>query len=163
MKVGAFHPIHCMIHLFFWRSSFWFWTIANCLSNSATSNYLDFFFFSSLEGFLVVNNQPKWTRRVDCIWMWKKLRRLPLVLNDIAVEKMIIVTIEQKSCKPILICGSACICSSVFELFCICHYSVPGVLQVIALLYCFFWVWRRFDVQILRSMFFMHNLFQCRQ
>ena len=49
---------------------------------------------------------------------------------------MIIVTIDQKSCKRILICGSACICSSVFGLFCIYHYSFPGVLQVIALLYC---------------------------
>ena len=100
-----------------------------------------FFFFSSLERFLVVNNQPKWNRRVDCIWMWKKLQVLLIVLNDIAVEKTLIVTIDQKSCKRILICGSACICSSVFGLFFIYHYSFPEVLQVIAHLYCFFWNW----------------------
>ena len=66
---------------------------------------------------------------------------LPKLLKDFAVEKMIIVTIDQKSCKRILICGSACICSSVFGLFCIYHYSFPGLLQVIAHLYCFFWNW----------------------
>ena len=70
--------------------------------------------------------------------MWKKLQVLLYVLNDIAVEKRIIVTIDQKSCKRTLICGSACICSSVFGLFCIYHYSFPGVRQVIAHVYCFF-------------------------
>ena len=61
---------------------------------------------------------------------------LPRLFKDIAVEKLIIVTINKKSCKRILICGSACICSLVFELFCIYHHSFPGVLQANALLYC---------------------------
>ena len=46
------------------------------------------------------------------------LSHLPYdLLNDIMVEKLLIVTIDQKSCTQLLICGSECICSSVFGLF----------------------------------------------
>ena len=133
IELAAVHPIHCIIHSFFWRTSCGFTQLQNASPTRPRAIIL-IFFFSSLEAFLVVvNDQPKWNLRIDCIWMWKTLQGL---LKDVVVETMIIVTIDQKSCKRILICGSACICSSVFGLFCIYHYSFRGVFQVIALLYC---------------------------
>ena len=68
--------------------------------------------------------------RVDCIWMWKKLGML---LTNIMVKKTLIVTIDQKSCKLLLICGCKRIYNSNFGWFCMYHFSFPELrLQTIA-------------------------------
>ena len=123
-----------LYHSFFWRSSFGFGQLQNASPTRPWAIILIFvlFFIRSIP---CGKQSTKMNSSHRLHLKWKKLRELLVLLKDIAVEKMIIVTIEQKSCKRIFICGSACICSSVFRLCCIYHSSFPGVLQVIALLY----------------------------
>ena len=131
IEVAAVHPIHCIIHAFFWRSSFGFGRLQNASPTRPWALILIFLLF-----FIRSSPCGKQSTKMNSSHRfhleWKKLRELLILLKDIAVEKMIIVTIDQKSCKRIFICGSACIFSSVFGLCCIYHYSSPGVLQVIA-------------------------------
>ena len=131
IEVAAVHPIHCISHSFFWRSSFGFGRLQNASPTRPWAFILIFLLF-----FIRSSPCGKQSTKMNSSHRfhleWKKLRELLILLKDIAVEKMIIVTINQKSCKRIFICGSACICSSVFGLCCIYQYSSPGVLQVIA-------------------------------
>ena len=122
IRVPAIHSIHFMRNSLFKRNSSIFWTIAKCRSQSATSNYPEFSSF-------FIRNHP----RVKTTTKIKSPHRLHLnvkkklawLLTDIMVEKRLIVTNDQKSCKRLLICGSQCICSSVFGLFCIYHFHFP--------------------------------------
>ena len=50
-------------------------------------------------------------------------KNLGMLLTDIMVEKTLIVTIDQKSCKLLLICGRKRIYSSIFGWFCMYHFS----------------------------------------
>ena len=81
------------------------------------------FFFFSLETSIVLKHQPKIKSPHRLHLNVKK--KLAWLLTDIMVEKRLIVTNDQKSCKRLLICGSQCICSWVFGLFCIYHFHFP--------------------------------------
>ena len=131
IEVAAVHPIYYIIHSFFWRSSFGLGRLQNASQTRPRAIILIFLLFF-IRSILRGKQSTKMNLSHRLHLEWKKLRELLILLKDIAVEKMIIVTIDQKSCKRIFICGSACICSSVFGLCCIYHYSSPGVLQVIA-------------------------------
>ena len=134
IEVAAVHPIHCISHSFFWRSSFGFGRLQNASPTRPRAIILIFLLFF-IRSIPCGKQSTKMNSSHRLHLEWKKLLELLILLKNIAVEKMIIVTIDQKSCKRIFICGSACICSSVFGLCCIYHYSSPGVLQVISLLY----------------------------
>ena len=73
------------------------------------------FFFFSLETSIVLKHQPKIKSPHRLHLNVKK--KLAWLLTDIMVEKRLIVTNDQKSCKRLLICGSQCICSSVLGCF----------------------------------------------
>ena len=103
-----------------------FWTIAKRLFYSATSKISWFFFFCSSEAFLVLTINRKFNRRVN--FTLKRQKSWSDLLMDNMLGKMVIVTTEQKSCTHLLICGSHCICSSVFVLFCMYQFSFPEVL-----------------------------------
>ena len=79
-----------------------------------------FFFFCSSEAFLVLTINRKFNRRVNFIL--KRQKSWSDLLMDNMLGKMVIVTTEQKSCTHLLICGSHCICRSVFRFFCMYHF-----------------------------------------
>ena len=125
-----------------------FWTIAKCLSYSATRNCPDFFSFfigsiprledqSKVKYLLRLHLNVKkvasasqgsiWSKKCESLGSSKKVangfsfvsQNAYELLKDVMVEKIWIVMIDQKSCTRLLICGSECICSSVFGWFCI--------------------------------------------
>ena len=53
IRIPAIHSIHFVRNSFFKRNSFIFWTIAKCRSQSATSNYPEFF------SFFFIRNLPR--------------------------------------------------------------------------------------------------------
>ena len=147
IAVPAFHWIHFIMHSSFRRSNFGFGRLENAgptrprpitpiflfsLIKSIprfkrpTENQIIASIASGCENASPENSGRKSVNRYD---------RPNMVANAFsAVEKTLILTLDQTNCNRILICGSECICSSVFGLFCMYHFSFPGVLQVIALL-----------------------------
>ena len=91
-----------------------------------------FFFFFSLKsnpGF--IRSTKNWIVASIASRCQKKLQAL---LKHIMVEKHVIVTIDQKTCKRILICGSECICIPVFRLFCMYQFFFCSSISTIGFL-----------------------------
>ena len=108
IEVGAFHAIHCIIHLFFWRRNFNFGRLQIDSPTRPQGIILIFSSFLHLKDSLWQTiNQNEFVASIAS-GCEKSCKSCLGVLKDIAVEKMIFVTIDQKSCKRILICRSAC-------------------------------------------------------
>ena len=115
IEVAAFRPIHCSVHSFFWGKSFGFARLQNASPTRPRAIILIFLLFFIRNRSIPCGKQSTKMNSSHRLHLeWKTLRKLLILLKDIAVEKMVILTIDQKSCKRIFICGSACICSSVF-------------------------------------------------
>ena len=102
------------------KKHLWFWTIANCRSHSATTNYPDFLLF-------FIRSIPRVRRptknQIIASIAFRCEKNLGMLLTGTMVEKTLIATIDQKSCKLFLICGRKRIYSSIFGWFCMYHFS----------------------------------------